>query len=495
MFKHSLVFIFIGLLAACDGPATVEKVDVQIPVPKVLVEDLSRQQLQLAKLLKLVDERLLQWNALTTDIKVEQTPLAIEHRDELVRLRQIQIMDLEKEALLSAIVHVKAQLNSSKENILMLSEWSQAKSQALTAREVFVSALAQETTALDARKNEIWAQTLVMENEGDFVQATKQWSELYVFFKDQLASLNISLKAKLGALESQQAWLAISKNVMGFTSLKKSANTDFTQAMKRQADYQYLISAKIFESAGNAWLKLAHQGVVQISMPNMLLVKGGVFEMGDSTGQGDKDELPVHDVTLPSYSMSQTEITFTQYDNYAKNVGKPLPNDEGWGRGQRPVINISWQDAHEFALWLSEKSGKTLRLPSEPQWEYAAKASKWNAQNAGNKANCEGCYKWDNKESIAVGQFPANALGLHDMQGNVWEWTADCYTDVYAPQESTLQASCNNKAVRGGSWYDLPSQLRSSNRSRAAMSKHSNRIGFRLVEELIPDRIARESLN
>ncbi len=500
MFKHSLVFIFMGLLAACDGPAPVGKVDIQIPAPQVLVEDLSAQQLQLAKLLKTVDERLLQWNALTIDIHVEQTPLAIEHRDELVRLRQIQIMDLEKDELLSAIVHVEAQLNSAKENILMLSEWSQAKSQALTARAAFVSVLAQETTALHTRKNEVWAQTLVMEKEGAFVQATKQWSVLHVFFKEQLVGLNASLKAKSLALEGQQAWQEIAKRVMGFKSLIKSANAYFTQAGERQENYQYLMSAKIFESAKRDWLELVHQGVVQISMPNMLLVKGGVFEMGDSTGQGDKDELPVHSVTLPSYSMSQTEITFAQYDNYAKNVGKPLPNDEGWGRGQRPVINISWQDAHEFALWLSEKSGKTLRLPSESQWEYAAKASNWDAQNAGNKANCEGCYKWDNKESVAVGQFPANALGLHDMQGNVWEWTADCYTDAYAPQESApqegaLQASCSNKAVRGGSWYDLPSQLRSSNRSKAAINKHSNRIGFRLVETLISNRIARESVN
>ena len=495
MFKRSLLLACVCLLAACDGPAPLEKVDVQVTVPGVVIEDLSAQQFQLAKLLKAVDERLIQWNALTVAIQVDQTPLAIEHRDELVRLRQTQIMDLEKDQLLNAIAHVKKQLKSCKQNILMLSEWHKTKSQAQASRANYEKLLQQETIPADTRKNENWAQTLVMEEGGEFALATKQWQSLLEIFNGQLTGIQASLKAKSIALKSQLNWLEIAQNVTGLKPLKKAAKAYFTQAMQYQENYQYAASAVTFERANKDWLELFHQGVVQISMPNMLLVEGGMFEMGDSTGNGDNDELPLHNVTLPSYNMSQTEITFAQYDNYAKHVGKPLPNDEGWGRGQRPVINISWQDADEFSLWLSEKSGKTLRLPSESQWEYAAKASHWDAQNAGNKANCEGCYKWDNKESVPVGQFPANAIGLHDMQGNVWEWTSDCYTDFYAQQESAPQASCDNRAVRGGSWYDLPTQLRSTNRSKAATNKHSNRIGFRLVEELFSNRVASESLN
>jgi len=492
MFKHSLWLVCVCLLAACDKPAPLEKIDIQVTPPKVVVEDLSVEQIKLAKLLKAVDERLLQWNALTADIQVDQTPLAIEHRDEMVRLRQTQVMDLEKSQLLSVIDHVKKQLKSCEQKIAMLSEWHKTKSSAQATRATYVQILQQEIVPADIRKDVLWAQVLVMEEGGEFTLATKQWNSLLMFFTEQLVGIQASLTAKSTALESQQLWLEIAKNVTGLNALIEEADTNFSEALALQTHYQYGVSAKGFERAHENWLQLTHKGIVQISMPNMLLLKGGVFEMGDNTGAGDNDELPLHEVTLASYRMSQTEVTFAQYDNFAKDAGKPLPSDEGWGRGQRPVINISWQDAHEFAQWLSEKSGKTLHLPSESQWEYAAKASRWDTQNAGNKANCEGCYKWDNKESVPVGQFPANAFGLHDMQGNVWEWTSDCYTEFYTPKASAPQNSCDNKAVRGGSWYDLPTQLRSTNRSKAASSKHSNRIGFRLVEELLPNRIASE---
>ncbi len=495
MFKHSLWLVCVCLLAACDKPAPLEKIDIEITPPKVVVKDLSNEQLKLAKLLKAVDGRLIQWNALTQEIQVDQTPLAIEHRDEMVRLRQIQVMDLEKSQLLSIIAHVENQLKSCEQKIEMLSEWHKSKSLALTRRASYVQILQQETLPADIRKDELWAQVLVTEEGGEFTQATQQWHSLLAFFTDQLSGMQATLTAKSMALESQRLWLEIAKNVTGLNALIKKADTNFSEALAFQTNYQYGVSAKSFESAHENWRQLTHKGIVQISMPDMLLLKGGVFEMGDNTGTGDNDELPLHEVTLVSYRMSQTEITFAQYDNFAKDAGKPLPSDEGWGRGQRPVINISWQDAREFALWLSEKSGKTLSLPSESQWEYAAKASRWDAQNAGDKANCEGCYKWDNKESVPVGQFPANAFGLHDMQGNVWEWTSDCYTDFYSPQGGAPQDGCDNKAVRGGSWYDLPTQLRSTNRSKAASSKHSNRIGFRLVEELFSNRIASEPSN
>ncbi len=492
MFKRCLLLLSALFLMACDESSQVKSSDVQVNVPMEISEDLSAQQIQLAKLLKKLDQRLKQWQAITTEFQIEQTQLAINYGAALIELSQTQVMDLEKNELLSSIDHVEIKLKTGEKSIELLSDWHHSKREALLVRKQYFESLKTEMISADPRQDETWSQTLAMETQEHFIDATQGWLALHDIYQANVKNMNASLNAKSLSINSRRLWLVIANDVAGLKPLKTRVSKYFNLAKQSMTEYQYTSATNYFAKASQTWQQLTHQGRVQISMPNMLLVKGGAFEMGDHTGNGDSDELPLHNVTLANYKMSQTEITFVQYDNFAQAVGKPLPSDEGWGRGKRPVINISWQDAHEFAIWLSEKSGKSLRLPSEAEWEYAAKSGQkdiWDTQNAGNKANCEGCYKWDNNESVPVAQFPANAFGLYDLQGNVWEWTRDCYTDTYQ-QKNNTPAACDTKAVRGGSWYDLPTQLRSSNRSKAAIKKQSNRIGFRLVEDLSTNRIA-----
>ncbi len=165
-----------------------------------------------------------------------------------------------------------------------------------------------------------------------------------------------------------------------------------------------------------------------------------------------------------------------------------------WGRDTRPVINVSWTDAREYAAWLSRKTGKQYRLPSEAEWEYAARAGSTTAYSWGpaigrGNANCNGCgSQWDDKQTAPVGRFAANRFGLHDMHGNVWEWVEDCRHETYAgaPRDGaawTTSGDCSFRYVRGGAWLSNPRFARSANRlslSSGNLSRGSD-TGFRVA--------------
>ena len=157
------------------------------------------------------------------------------------------------------------------------------------------------------------------------------------------------------------------------------------------------------------------------------------------------------------------------------------PEDRGWGRGKRPVINVSWDDiTKEYLPWLSRKTGKTYRLLTEAEWEYAARAGTMTPFSTGwrittDEANFDGNSTYGGSpkgglpaETVEVGSFPANAFGLHDMHGNVWEWVADCDTDTYmdAPSDgrAVTPGDCGQRVLRGGSWGTGPRFLRSASR-------------------------------
>jgi formylglycine-generating enzyme required for sulfatase activity len=174
--------------------------------------------------------------------------------------------------------------------------------------------------------------------------------------------------------------------------------------------------------------------------PEMVVVPAGSFQMGNVEGGGEKDETPVHAVTIQKpFAIGRYEGTFDEYDQFAKATNRKLPADQGWGRGHRPVINVSWEDVNAYVKWLSEQTGKRYRLPTEADWEYAARAGKETAYWWGNDfikgmANCNGCgSQWDNKQTAPVGSFKPNALGLYDTAGNVWEWVEDCYHELPVP--------------------------------------------------------------
>ena len=171
-------------------------------------------------------------------------------------------------------------------------------------------------------------------------------------------------------------------------------------------------------------------------------------------------------------------------------------DNNGWGRGRRPVINVSWDDAVAYTKWLSEQTSKRYRLPSEAEWEYAARAGtttkySWGKKIGRNRANCDGCgSQWDNKKTGPVGSFPANAWGLHDMHGNVWEWVQDCWNDSYrgAPTDGSAWegGDCSRRVMRGCSWSFSPGFLRATNRGLFTTGDRGVSIGFRIARTLTP---------
>ena len=237
--------------------------------------------------------------------------------------------------------------------------------------------------------------------------------------------------------------------------------------------------------------------------PEMVVVPAGSYRMGSpSHEQGrQNDEGPVHEVTIGApFALGVYEVTFAEWDACARVGGCPrgegIAEDRGWGRGRRPVINVSWNDAQAYAIWLSRKTGKRYRLPSESEWEYAARAGtataySWGAHIGVNLANCDGCgSRWDDDRTAPAGSFAANPWGLHDMHGNVWEWTQDCSNDNYqrAPADGSAWESgdCARRVLRGGSWNYSPSYLRAANRIRNTSGDRLINIGFRVARTLAP---------
>ena len=229
--------------------------------------------------------------------------------------------------------------------------------------------------------------------------------------------------------------------------------------------------------------------------PAMVTVPAGAFRMGCVSGVDCQyDEKPVHDVAIPqSFALSVHAVTFEDYDRFT------YPNkvaDEFWGRGQRPVINVAWDDAKEYVAWLSSQTGAEYRLPSEAEWEYAARAGSaakysWGNEVGRNKANCGGCgSQWDGAGTAPVGSFAPNAWGLHDMHGNVWEWVEDCWNDSYAgaPLDGSawLRGECFVRVLRGGSWGALPRALRAAYRGGITTGYRSSFVGFRVARTLTP---------
>ncbi|HEY5717063.1 MAG TPA: SUMF1/EgtB/PvdO family nonheme iron enzyme [Motiliproteus sp.] len=229
--------------------------------------------------------------------------------------------------------------------------------------------------------------------------------------------------------------------------------------------------------------------------PNMVVIPAGEFLMGDQDRRGDDNELPVHPVTIAKpFALSQHEVTFADYDLFALNTGRPLPSDEGWGRGNRPVINVSWNDANAYAFWLRKQTGLNYRLPTEAEWEYAARAGSdtpywWGNDVGRGNANCSECGTlWDGEKTAPVGSFKPNPFGLYDLNGNVYEWVADCYFDSYtqAPADGSSRNSsqCSQRVMRGGSWYDISRLARSASRYRHSADSSRNAWGFRLALDL-----------
>ena len=294
--------------------------------------------------------------------------------------------------------------------------------------------------------------------------------------------------------------------VIGFAawSRKVAANPDASYA--RIVEHSYERASLIPQAPGTVFrdpLKDGGEG------PQMVVLPTGSFQMGSPSTEADRgsNEGPVRTVTLSQrIAMGRYEVSFADYDRFvAAESGARRPGDSGWGRGSRPVINVNWNEAQAYATWLSTQTGKTYRLPTEAEWEYAARAGTTTAYSFGDSISCsQASYSRslgalcntgrdaNLARTAAVGRFAANAFGLYDMHGNVWEWVEDCYVDTYsgAPSDGSARTTdCGTTrfaVVRSGSWFFIPRSLRSAYRFRFTPSTRANSLGFRLVQDLNP---------
>ena len=237
----------------------------------------------------------------------------------------------------------------------------------------------------------------------------------------------------------------------------------------------------------------------EVTGPSMVIVPSGTFKMGDLNNKGGESELPVHDVSIDSFAISSYEITFDDYEVFLEDKefhetrSPKLPDDNGWGRRRRPVINVSWNDAVLYCRWLSSKANGTYRLPTEAEWEYMARGWSQDVYPWGDKA-LEGYANYDfDKNGIGkteeVGTFKSersHLFGIFDTVGNVEEWTASKFSIPYNGDELKVLKGSKYQpiAIRGGSWKQPPEDCRSASRRFVHPGRKSNTIGFRVVKEL-----------
>jgi formylglycine-generating enzyme required for sulfatase activity len=265
--------------------------------------------------------------------------------------------------------------------------------------------------------------------------------------------------------------------------------------------------------------------------PEMVVIPPGRFAMGSPDSEAGRyaDEGPVHWVAIPRvFGVGRYELTKAQFARFVQERGYSASDgchvwsgskfvqdaSKDWRNpgfpqtGNDPVVCVNWNDAKAYAQWLTQKSGKRYRLPTEAEWEYAARAGRqesrpWgdnpneacryaNVADASTKTGVPGAEGWiihdcsDGRAYTApVGSYRPNAFGLYDMIGNAWEWTEDCWNDKYvgAPSDGSARASgnCGLRVLRGGSWHNDPDIARSAFRGRSDASFRSDHHGFRVA--------------
>jgi len=246
--------------------------------------------------------------------------------------------------------------------------------------------------------------------------------------------------------------------------------------------------------------------------PEMVVIPAGSFVMGSPAGETDRgsDEGPQRTVSISRFAAGKFEVTFDEWERCVAGGGcrsTANPGDQGWGRGRRPAINVSWNDAEEYVQWLSQKTGQRYRLMTEAEWEYATRGKTngtasepafwWGNSINASQANYDASYTYNNgpkgqyrQQTEPVGTFQANPFGLYDVHGNVWEWVQDCYVNTYsgAPTNGSAVTAgdCSSRVLRGGSWNDDPLYLRSAGRNWSTPTDRGNGLGFRLARTVSP---------
>jgi formylglycine-generating enzyme required for sulfatase activity len=263
--------------------------------------------------------------------------------------------------------------------------------------------------------------------------------------------------------------------------------------------------------------------------PEMAALPGGEFQMGarpDEKGKSVYNEEPRHPVSVAPFAIGTREVTIGEYQFFMEETGRTAAKGcEVWNKGswekadnkdwrdpgfpqehRSPVVCVSWPEAEAYAAWLSKRTGEPYRLPSEAEWEYAARAGTatrfwWGDHLADGKANCLNCGRlWDADKPAPAGRFVPNFFGLHDMNGNVWEWVGDCWHNSYAGApgngeawteqggEAAEPGDCSRRVQRGGAWLERDDTVRSANRLQDNPDNRKSSVGFRVARDLAPDQ-------
>jgi formylglycine-generating enzyme required for sulfatase activity len=240
--------------------------------------------------------------------------------------------------------------------------------------------------------------------------------------------------------------------------------------------------------------------------PEMVVIPPGRFWMGSKEGEGNDNERPRHEVTIPkAFAAGKYPVTFDEWDAYVAAGGgggilgfgkkdRYRPPDYGWGRGRRPVINVSWDEAHAYLKWLCDETGQTYRLLSEAEWEYCCRAGGEGRYCFGDDESQLGRYAWYNSNSGVkthpVGEMLPNDWGLHDLHGNVSEWVEDCWNGHYhnalSGGSANTTGECSHRVLRGGSCGYNPWLLRSAYRGCYSRDTRGTAIGLRAARTLNP---------
>ena len=318
-------------------------------------------------------------------------------------------------------------------------------------------------------------------------------SEKYTALETELATARSSLEDTRHTLAQARARLqpVVEKN----KELEKQLAA--LQAEKGQSE-RYADLSVFRDDLGNG-----------IAGPEMVVIPAGRFTMGspETEESRDDDEGPQREVSIGRFAMSRMEVTFDDWQACVEGGGcksNPKPNDRGWGRGSRPVMYVNWNDVQKYIAWLNGRvDGSPYRLPTEAEWEYAARAGTttpfWTGETIStDQANYNGNFVYESgregvyrEKTLPVGILNApNPFGLHDVHGNVWEWVQDCPATDYssAPLDGTAHSSsgCSQRVLRGGAWLNAPWVLRSAHRSVSDSDGRSYGVGFRLARTLTP---------
>ena len=233
----------------------------------------------------------------------------------------------------------------------------------------------------------------------------------------------------------------------------------------------------------------ARAATIAASVPEMVVIPTGDFRMGCVTGRRCEDwETPVREVRVPSFEISRNEVTFAQWDICVEYRACRWVPDGGWGRADRPVIGVTWHDAQAYVSWLRRETGDAFRLPTEAEWEYAARAGAETRTIWGNSVRRDQA-NWDSERTRPVGSYAANGFGLNDMFGNVGEWVEDCWHNSLrgAPSDggAWVDPECSFRVWRGGSWAVREATgLGAANRWGRDPDQSFRTVGFRIARSL-----------